>query len=189
MAAGYHYGVKLRITPTGLSPASAAASLAALPRPALPGVFGRTDLSATLTARPVPRGIPVGACHTTDGASRVASSFLFHACQRQYPGGSGQCFHRSLPGRHRSSPFPRRVDSHIARFGACSAFYGLFLVMRCTSPIPLWNRGQAAFPQRITVADQVAIVGVSVGKEIRQCSDSTICSSEPTRFSGILLLR
>ena len=31
MAAGYHYGVKLRITPTGLSPASAAASLAALP--------------------------------------------------------------------------------------------------------------------------------------------------------------
>ena len=68
-------------------------------------------------ARPVPRGIPVGACHTTDGASRVASSFLFHACQRQYPGGSGQCFHRSLPGRHRSSPFPRRVDSHIARSG------------------------------------------------------------------------
>ena len=69
------------------------------------------------------------------------------------------------------------------------AFYGLFPVMRCTSPIPLWNRGQAAFPQRITVADQVAIVGVSFGKEIRQCSDSTICSSEPTRFSGILLLR
>ena len=31
MAAGYHYGVKLRITPTGLSPASTAASLAALP--------------------------------------------------------------------------------------------------------------------------------------------------------------
>ena len=30
------------------------------------------------------------------------------------------------------------------------AFYGLFPVMRCTSPIPLWNRGQAAFPQRIT---------------------------------------
>ena len=47
------------------------------------------------------------------------------------------------------------------RFEACSAFYELFPVMRCTRPIPLWNRGQAAFPQRITVADQVAIVGVS----------------------------
>ena len=69
------------------------------------------------------------------------------------------------------------------------AFYGLFPVMRCTRPIPLWSQGQAAFPQRITVADRVAIVGVSFGKEIRQCSDSTICSSEPTRFSGILLLR
>ena len=86
-------------------------------------------------ARPVPRGIPVGACHTTDGASRVASSFLFHACQRQYPGGSGQCFHRSLPGRHRSSPFPRRVDSHIARFGACSAFTHVPACMLAEPPI------------------------------------------------------
>ena len=37
------------------------------PRPALPGVFGRTDLSATLTARPVPHGIPVGACTPPTG--------------------------------------------------------------------------------------------------------------------------
>ena len=54
MAAGYHYGVKLRITPTGLSPASAAASLAALPRPALPGVVSRTGLSATPTGPACP---------------------------------------------------------------------------------------------------------------------------------------
>ena len=27
------------------------------------------------------------------------------------------------------------------------AFYGLFPVMRCTRPIPLWYRGQAAIPQ------------------------------------------
>ena len=67
MAAGYHYGVKLRITPTGLSPASAAASLAALPPPALPGVFSRTGLSATLAARPVPHGIPVGSCTPPTG--------------------------------------------------------------------------------------------------------------------------
>ena len=32
------------------------------PRPALPGVFSRTDLSATLPARPAPHGGPVGAC-------------------------------------------------------------------------------------------------------------------------------
>ena len=32
------------------------------PRPALPGVFSRTDLSATLPARPAPHGVPVGAC-------------------------------------------------------------------------------------------------------------------------------
>ena len=67
MAAGYHYGVKLRITPTGLSPASAAASLAALPRPALPGVLSLTGLSATLPARPAPCGVPVGACTPPTG--------------------------------------------------------------------------------------------------------------------------
>ena len=67
MAAGYHYGVKLRITPTGLSPASAAASLAALPRPELPGVFSRTGLSATLAARPAPHGVPVDACTPPTG--------------------------------------------------------------------------------------------------------------------------
>ena len=32
------------------------------PRPALPGVLSRTDLSATLPARPAPHGVPVGAC-------------------------------------------------------------------------------------------------------------------------------
>ena len=30
--------------------------------------------------------LPVGACHTTERASRVATSLVFHACQRQYPG-------------------------------------------------------------------------------------------------------
>ena len=140
-------------------------------------------------AQPAPHGVPVGACHTTDRASRVAPIPLFHACRRQYPGGTSRCACRSLPGQWQPSPTYRRVGSRIPGFEACSAFYGLFPVMRCTRPIPLWNRGQAAFPQRITVAARVAIVGVSFGKEIRQCSDSTICSSKPTRFSGILLLR
>ena len=107
-------------------------------------------------AQPAPHGVPVGACHTTDRASRVAPIPLFHACRRQYPGGTSRCACRSLPGQWQPSPTYRRVGSRIPGFEACSAFYGLFPVMRCTSPIPLWNRGQAAFPQRITVTDQVA---------------------------------
>ena len=55
-------------------------------------------------ARPVPRGIPVGACHTTDGASRVASIPLFHACCRHYPGGTRRCSRRSLPARVAAFP-------------------------------------------------------------------------------------
>ena len=42
-----------------------------------------------LKARPAPRGIPVDVCCISLRASRVAASFLFHACKRQYPGGNG----------------------------------------------------------------------------------------------------
>ena len=51
------------------------------------------------------------------------------------PGGSGRCLYRSLPGRHRSSPFPRRVDSRIARFEACSAFIHIPACMFAEPPI------------------------------------------------------
>ena len=37
-------------------------------------------------ARPAPHGVPVGACHAADGASRVAPFSLVHACCRHYPG-------------------------------------------------------------------------------------------------------
>ena len=131
MAAGYHYGVKLRITPTGLSPASAAASLAALPRPALPGVFGRTDLSATLTARPVPHGIPVGSCTPPTGLPVLRPSPLLH----QYPGGTGRCSRRSLPSRWQPSPYYRRVGFRITRFEACSAFTKIAARMLAEPPI------------------------------------------------------
>ena len=57
------------------------------PRPALPGVFSRTDLSATLAIRPVPRGGSGRRVLAIGRASRVAASSIFHACQRQYPGG------------------------------------------------------------------------------------------------------
>ena len=59
------------------------------PPPALPGFSGTTDPSATLTARPAPRGVPVDVCRISARASRVAALFPFHACQRHYPDGSG----------------------------------------------------------------------------------------------------
>ena len=81
-----------------------------------------TDLSATLPARPDPRGLSVGACHVTGRASRVASIPLFHTCHRQYPGGTGRCSRRSLPDRWQPSPSQRRVGFRAACFEACSAF-------------------------------------------------------------------
>ena len=59
---------------------------------------------------------------TTDRASRVATIPLFHACRRHYPGGTGRCSRRSLPGRWQPSPRYGRVGFRIARFEACSAF-------------------------------------------------------------------
>ena len=59
------------------------------PPPVLPGFPGTTDPSATLTARPAPRGVPVDLCCISVRASRVAALFLFHACRRQYPDGNG----------------------------------------------------------------------------------------------------
>ena len=73
-------------------------------------------------ARPAPRGGQVRACHASDGASRVASIPLLHACRRHYPGGTGQCFRRSLPDRCQPSPDFRRVGFRMGRFEACSAF-------------------------------------------------------------------
>ena len=73
-------------------------------------------------ARPAPRGGPVRACHATDGASRVASIPLLHACRRHYPGGTGRCPRRSLPGRWQPSPNSRRVGFRMSGFEACSAF-------------------------------------------------------------------
>ena len=92
------------------------------PPPALPGLHGTTSLSATLPARPGPRGPPVGACHATDRASRVAAIPLFHTCRRHYPGGTGRCLRRSLPDRWQPSPSLRRIGFRAARFEACSAF-------------------------------------------------------------------
>ena len=61
--------------------------------------------------------------HTIDRVSRVATSSIFHACWRHYPGGRGPV-HMSLlfPSHRRPSPNPRRVGFRVACFEACSAF-------------------------------------------------------------------
>ena len=85
-------------------------------------------------AQPAPHGVPVGACHTTDRASRVAPIPLFHACRRQYPGGTSRCACRSLPGQCQPSPTYRRVGSRIPGFEACSAFTRVAARMVAGSP-------------------------------------------------------
>ena len=85
-------------------------------------------------AQPAPHGVPVGACHTTDRASRVAPIPLFHACRRQYPGGTSRCACRSLPGQWQPSPTYRRVGSRIPGFEACSAFTRVAARMVAGSP-------------------------------------------------------
>ena len=47
-----------------------------------------TSLSATLSVRPVPRGLPFRRVHPTNRASRVASLSIFRTCRHQYPGGN-----------------------------------------------------------------------------------------------------
>ena len=78
-------------------------------------------------ARPVPRGVPVGACHATDGASRVASLSRVHACHRHYPGRTAGCACRS------SSPAtPAFPESQAGRL-LHHAFRGL-LNVHCSLP-------------------------------------------------------
>ena len=74
------------------------------------------------SARPDPHGLSVGAYVVTGRASRVASTPLFHACRRHYPGGAGRCLRRSLPDPCQPSPLNRRVGFRIIGFEACSAF-------------------------------------------------------------------
>ena len=101
-----------------------------LSSPEAPSLRGHYPASAVVRAfpppcpaRPAPRGAPVAACCITSRASRVAASFLFHACQRHYPGG---CW--SVPVTLSSRPAAglppnyERVGSRVNCFEACSAF-------------------------------------------------------------------
>ena len=92
-------------------------------RPAHPGVLSTPSLSATLSARSAPHGVPVCACTLLCRASRVATLSIFRAYRRHYPGGNNSVLLSLVfPSRLRPSPDLRRVGSHIALFEACSAF-------------------------------------------------------------------
>ena len=104
MAAEYHYGVKLRITPTGLSPASAAASLAAPP--------------PRHERRPQHRRTHLGTGDTDAGESHTAGAFTNASCGGAPPAPrSGPPRYRlayRLPGGRRP---PARRDPRQHRLG------------------------------------------------------------------------
>ena len=105
------------------------------PPPALPGISGTTSPSATPTARPVPRGIPVGACHATDGASRVATLSIFHACQHHYPGGSARCVRCCSSRDAVGLPLPLVGSAPATNFvEACSVFTRVLACMVAEPP-------------------------------------------------------
>ena len=63
---------------------------------------------------------------------------LFHACCRQYPGGTCRCSCRSLPDRWQPSPLSGRVGFRIMAFEACTAF--TYVTARMVAKPPLAAR-------------------------------------------------
>ena len=97
--------------------------------PEAPSLRRHYPASPVLQASPPPcrpnltlTGCRLARATPPDRASRVASTLLFHACCRQYPGGTCRCVRRSLPDRWQPSPISRRVGFRIKRFEACSTF-------------------------------------------------------------------
>jgi|GEM_PF-1232864 len=126
------------------------------PQRALPRVYGITDHSATLTARPAPYGVPVAVCFSTDRASRVATSLIFHACQRQYPGEPSWCICRSLPKTRPPSPY-RRMGRH-----SHYRFRGL-LGVHCTFR-PAWSLSYSRSPLNLSASYHVVTSIIRQGR-------------------------
>ena len=101
------------------------------------------------TARPGPRGLPVGDTTPPMGLP-VLRRISLYTCRRHYPGlpaslgqagGTVGCARCSLPQRRRPSPKFRRVGSRIALFEACSAFTHVTACILAESPCdPLHRR-------------------------------------------------
>ena len=137
MAAGYHYGVKLRITPTGLSPASAAASLAALPPPALPSLRGTASPSATRPGRPAPHGVPVGVCAPPTGLPVLLPSPSSMRAAATTPAGLAGAFVARFPT---SGSLPRLTG------GSAPALLVSRPARRSLALRPAWSLGRPRRP-------------------------------------------
>jgi len=103
--------------------------------PALPGLITTTGLSAT-SHGPACSSPSSGwnSRDSTVGASRVACRFLFHACRRHYPGGTGRVLSLISSDRRRPSLLFRQIGSHVTRFEACSAFTRVTACVFAESP-------------------------------------------------------
>ena len=88
-----------------------------LPRRALPRVSGTTDPSATLPARPAPRGVPVAACMAPSGLPVLLRFPPSMHADAITPAETSRCARRSLPSGRRPSPNYRRVGSALTVSG------------------------------------------------------------------------
>ena len=98
--------------------------------PEAPSLHRHYPASSVIRASPPPcrpnlslAGCRLARATPPDRVSRVASIPLFHACCRQYPGGTCRCMRRSLPNRCQPSPLSGRVGFRIMPFEACSAIH------------------------------------------------------------------
>ena len=97
--------------------------------PEAPSLRRHYPASSVIWASPPPRrpdpaltGCRLARATPPDKASRVTSIPLFHACCRQYPGGTRRCVRRSFPDGWQPSPLSGWVGFRIMPFEACSAF-------------------------------------------------------------------
>ena len=110
--------------------------------PEAPSLRRHYPASLVLQASPPPcrpnltlTGCRLARATPPDRASRVASTLLFHACCRQYPGGTRRCVRRSLPDGYQPSPLSGRVGFRITRFEAYTAFTGVAARMVAKPPL------------------------------------------------------
>ena len=110
--------------------------------PEAPSLHRHYPASLVLQASPPPcrpnltlTGCRLARATPPDRASRVASTLLFHACCRQYPGGTRRCVRRSLPDGYQPSPLSGRVGFRITRFEAYTAFTGVAARMVAKPPL------------------------------------------------------
>ena len=92
--------------------------------PEAPSLHRHYPASSVIRASPPPcrpnlslAGCRLARATPPDRVSRVASIPLFHACCRQYPGGTCRCMRRSLPNRCQPSPLsgPGRLPHYAFR--------------------------------------------------------------------------